>query len=206
MTGFDFDRLGVAERLGRAMPPRTRYHPLRGKRPACPGTGEDGWKRCDHLEHQCWNRPGVTGYGIALRDLTVIDFDSRKLFLDLRGLVDGLGHTMAVKTPRGYHLYLRGEVDRSFSLGGQFDVKTGPGHYVVGPWSKNRYGERYTLTDGRRDNTGAAHWPLPLLPVDDPAAVELAWRYSTVSPGRRRTAGTGNSPYGCSSQVAAAGG
>ena len=71
-------------------------------------------------------------YGIILDGLTVCDFDSREALERFAPLIEACD-TMAVRSIKGMHVYFLGET-RAFS-GPGFDVKSGPGHYVVGPGS-----------------------------------------------------------------------
>ena len=71
-------------------------------------------------------------YGIILDGLTVCDFDTREALERFAPLIEACD-TMAVRSIKGMHVYLLGET-RSFS-GPGFDVKSGSGHYVVGPGS-----------------------------------------------------------------------
>ena len=95
--------------------------PLIGKLPACRG---HSWKTCG-LDH-----PDIaTGAGRVLEGLTVIDVDDP---LRYRQWLDRMEQTVPiVKTPRGLHLYLRGEII-AFKASG-VDIKSGLGHYVVSP-------------------------------------------------------------------------
>jgi hypothetical protein len=81
----------------------------------------------------------VTGYGIHTEGLYVVDVDAHR---DGEATAAGLdlAPTFTVATPRGgRHLYYRWDSEvqprGSDTLGPGVDVRTGPGHYVVGPGS-----------------------------------------------------------------------
>jgi len=99
----------------------------------------------------------VTG---AISGIVVLDFDSREAirFADRHRIK----RTPYVKTPRGYHLYLRHKNGvRNSQLEQEIDIK-GEGGYVVAPPSISAEGEEYVWFDGL-DETPLAELPKILL-------------------------------------------
>lgn len=118
-----------------------------------------------------WRDPGhahtdaewakAEGYGIILEGMTVVDFDTREALKQFEPLIEACD-TLSVITMRGMHLYFSGET-RVLS-GPGFDVKSGAGHYTVGPGSqpKTMPGQGYKR-----------HTPWNLEPAPAPAARAL---------------------------------
>ena len=134
-------------KMRRLLGPSARFHPLHDHAPACRG---HSWIDCRRPE--CWDR--ATGYGIALGGFVGIDFNDSKVTKVHRELLDQV-QTTTVKTPRGLHLYLRGELESGgFSLKDhrgreRFSIRTGPGAYLVGPGSRRTDGGTYRLVSGK---------------------------------------------------------
>ena len=99
--------------------------PLKGKQPFC-----TGWAS-DHVHtDSCWSV--ADAFGIRLDGLTVVDLDHIKnVDAEMRQIITDL-ETLTVMTPRGLHVYLRGEVG-GFSRRGLGDVMSGKGRQVVAP-------------------------------------------------------------------------
>ena len=128
--------VGWAETLGTAaLPVRA------GKRPAVSRWTE---RTAESLHREQRWVGDVTAYGLRLDGLTVVDVDDRS---QLPAVLDWLGSpaTLVVATPRGAHVYFRGEVPPAkYSWG---DVLSGPGRYVLGPLSVRDDGGSYDLPD-----------------------------------------------------------
>ncbi len=93
-----------------------------------------GW----HRKHPDMN------YGVATEGLAVIDCDSKAALRKFRAEYDP-PPTFTVKTARGFHFYFRGDMPAKTGARPKLDVKSGPGNYVVGPWSRHEFGPIYTL-------------------------------------------------------------
>lgn len=98
-------------------------------------------------------KSGSTMYGVRLDGMVVLDLDQKDENL-VRRLEARFGQaTVHVETPRGFHLYYRVAGSPAPNLrktdGMAVDVKSGAGHYVVGPKSIRPCGGLYTDKLGR---------------------------------------------------------
>ncbi len=100
-------------------------------------------------------------YGISLEGMVVLDIDSKDGTL-ISTIEERFGRaSVLVETPRGAHLYYASDGSGLPNLRAQrlpVDVKSGQGHYVVGPGSVRPCGGRYTEARGRLGKT-------PLSPI-----------------------------------------
>ena len=107
------------------------FHPMGpDKSPTC-----RGHSRMTCSRKKCWE--GATGYGVVLEGLVCVDVDSAQVLLDYRDLIE-LTDTLAVRTARGkggLHLYFLGDGAPSHTVKERFSLKSGEGHYLMGPGS-----------------------------------------------------------------------
>ena len=103
----------------------------------------DDWQLLAQVPDDAW--VDSTGYGVRLDGMTVVDIDDKRSYIPiLEELSIAEGGTFTVQTRNGYHLYFKGIIPNSFKTSWG-EVKTGVGHYVVGPGSPHPDGGKYRI-------------------------------------------------------------
>lgn len=87
-------------------------------------------------------------YAVATEGLTVIDCDSKEALASFRSLYRP-PPTFTVKTARGFHFYLAGEMPSRNGAQHKLDVKSGKRAYVIGPGSRHVSGAIYAVWEDR---------------------------------------------------------
>ena len=108
------------------------------------------WGSCDPQQVAAWARkwPGCNWAIATGKGVLVLDIDGPAGIEQLAGLVREHGplpKTAVVKTGRGFHVYLRGDLDHSTVIG---DILVrGEGGYVIAPPSVHASGRVYSWVD-----------------------------------------------------------
>ena len=103
--------------------------PIVGKQPA----RGVYWNRPHEVDYYDWSE--ATGFGVVPDGYTVIDFDDAQAMQAFFREHGEAPDTLAVRSPRGLHIYFAGESEHRNGMLKNIDIRSGTKGYIVGPGS-----------------------------------------------------------------------